>query len=194
MDLISLNSGQMTSMPPELTPLLQTSTPYQRKGIWAPMYDATSPQVSNLTIWSQGRDLTTTPLRVRLGYINVPFLKQHESYLGMDFIILNRSQMTRTTPDPAPPNFRATPMGGRLATTYHLACNKPHTRRIFSGIGFRTRDLTTGTPRPRPLREQRILTKTLEIHVLFLLDINFFPHYSLDYIQFGKYVRNLEYL
>ncbi|GBN85592.1 hypothetical protein AVEN_217708-1 [Araneus ventricosus] len=65
--------------------------------------------------------------------------------------------MTRTTPELAPPspNFRATPTGGRLATTYDLACNRPHTRRIFSGIGFRTcdppvrgRDLTTRPPRP----------------------------------------------
>ncbi|GBL84376.1 hypothetical protein AVEN_117150-1 [Araneus ventricosus] len=64
--------------------------------------------------------------------------------------------MTRTTPELAPPsaNFRATPKGGRLATTYDLACNRPHTRRIFSGIGFRTCDplvprssLTRGTPK-----------------------------------------------
>ncbi|GBN74277.1 hypothetical protein AVEN_146463-1 [Araneus ventricosus] len=50
--------------------------------------------------------------------------------------------MTRTTSELAPPspNFRATPTGGRLATTYDLACNRPHTRRIFSGIGFRTCD------------------------------------------------------
>ncbi|GBO25576.1 hypothetical protein AVEN_35227-1 [Araneus ventricosus] len=33
--------------------------------------------------------------------------------------------------------FYATPTGGRLATMYDLACNGPHTRRIFSGIGFR---------------------------------------------------------
>ncbi|GBO15179.1 hypothetical protein AVEN_19488-1 [Araneus ventricosus] len=44
--------------------------------------------------------------------------------------------------------FHATPAGGRLATTYDLACNKPHTWRILSGIGFRTCDLTTGPPRP----------------------------------------------
>ncbi|GBN60308.1 hypothetical protein AVEN_139406-1, partial [Araneus ventricosus] len=50
--------------------------------------------------------------------------------------------MTRTAPELAPPspNFRATPRGGRLATAYDLACNRPHTRRIFSGIGFRTCD------------------------------------------------------
>ncbi|GBM75666.1 hypothetical protein AVEN_45554-1 [Araneus ventricosus] len=35
--------------------------------------------------------------------------------------------MTRTTPELAPPspNFHATPTGGRLATTYDLACNRP---------------------------------------------------------------------
>ncbi|GBN66931.1 hypothetical protein AVEN_61944-1 [Araneus ventricosus] len=48
--------------------------------------------------------------------------------------------MTRTTPELAPPspNFRALPTGGCFVTTYDLACNRPHTRRIFSGIGFRT--------------------------------------------------------
>ncbi|GBM80018.1 hypothetical protein AVEN_203781-1 [Araneus ventricosus] len=46
-------------------------------------------------------------------------------------------------------------MGERLATTYDLMCNRPHTRRIFSGIGFRTwnlrlqsRDVTIRPPRP----------------------------------------------
>ncbi|GBN75641.1 hypothetical protein AVEN_180804-1 [Araneus ventricosus] len=73
----------------------------------------------------------------RLGYINVPFSKQHEGYLGTDFVILNSGQMARRTPELAlpSPNFCATPTGGRLATTYDLACNRPHTRRIFSGIG-----------------------------------------------------------
>ncbi|GBN23273.1 hypothetical protein AVEN_35958-1 [Araneus ventricosus] len=46
----------------------------------------------------------------------------------------------------------ATPTAERLATTYDLTCNKPHTRRIFSGSRFRTlrpqsRDLTTRPPR-----------------------------------------------
>ncbi|GBM64625.1 hypothetical protein AVEN_28226-1 [Araneus ventricosus] len=79
-----------------------------------------------------------------------PVLKQHEGYLGTDLVILNCGQMTRTTPELAPPspNFRATPTGGRLATTYDLACNRPHTRRIFSGIGFRTCD--PPVPRSRP--------------------------------------------
>ncbi|GBN62148.1 hypothetical protein AVEN_216724-1 [Araneus ventricosus] len=52
--------------------------------------------------------------------------------------------MARTTPELASPssNFHATPTGGRLATTYDLACNRSHTRRIFSGI-------EPGTLRPR---------------------------------------------
>ncbi|GBN02609.1 hypothetical protein AVEN_93172-1 [Araneus ventricosus] len=42
--------------------------------------------------------------------------------------------------------FYTTPTGGRLATTYDLACSRSHTRRIFSGIGFRTRN----PPAPKP--------------------------------------------
>ncbi|GBM27823.1 hypothetical protein AVEN_119281-1 [Araneus ventricosus] len=34
-------------------------------------------------------------------------------------------------------SFHATPEGGRLTTTYDLACNRPHTRPNFSGIGIR---------------------------------------------------------
>ncbi|GBL91856.1 hypothetical protein AVEN_172776-1 [Araneus ventricosus] len=44
--------------------------------------------------------------------------------------------------------FDATPMGGRLATTYDFACNGPHTQRIFSGIGSRT--WNPPAPKPRP--------------------------------------------
>ncbi|GBL76111.1 hypothetical protein AVEN_234407-1 [Araneus ventricosus] len=48
------------------------------------------------------------------------------------------TRMTSALPPPSP-NFHAAPrVIGRLATTYDLAYNKPHTRRIFSGIGFRT--------------------------------------------------------
>ncbi|GBL62549.1 hypothetical protein AVEN_8142-1, partial [Araneus ventricosus] len=65
---------------------------------------------------------------------------EQESYFGADLVILNHGQMTRTTPEltnPSP-NFHEAPTGGRLATAYDLARNRPHTRRIFSGIGFRT--------------------------------------------------------
>ncbi|GBL72316.1 hypothetical protein AVEN_115266-1 [Araneus ventricosus] len=44
--------------------------------------------------------------------------------------------------------FYATPTGGRLTTTYDLKCNRPHTRRIFSGIGSRT--WNPPAPKPRP--------------------------------------------
>ncbi|GBM17578.1 hypothetical protein AVEN_80881-1 [Araneus ventricosus] len=89
----------------------------------------------------------------RLKRLKVPqeqLEKQHEGYFGTDFVILNHSQMTRTTPELAPPspNFHATPMGGRLATMYDLACNRPHMRRIFSGIGFRTWNPKAPEPGP----------------------------------------------
>ncbi|GBM06323.1 hypothetical protein AVEN_121369-1 [Araneus ventricosus] len=48
------------------------------------------------------------------------------------------------------PSFHATPAGGRLATTYDLACNRPHTRRIFSAIGFRI----WNPPAPKPKHYQ----------------------------------------
>ncbi|GBL83758.1 hypothetical protein AVEN_132658-1 [Araneus ventricosus] len=69
--------------------------------------------------------------------------------------------MTRTTPELAPrsPNFHAT-TGGRLATAYDLACNRPHTRQICSGMGFRiwnppvqSRDSTTSKIIRRELSE-----------------------------------------
>ncbi|GBL98069.1 hypothetical protein AVEN_84575-1 [Araneus ventricosus] len=44
--------------------------------------------------------------------------------------------------------FYATPTGGRLATTYDLVCSRLHTRRIFSGIGFRA--WNPPAPKPRP--------------------------------------------
>ncbi|GBM13365.1 hypothetical protein AVEN_159783-1 [Araneus ventricosus] len=61
-----------------------------------------------------------------------------------------RYLMTRMTPDPAPPspNFHATPTGGPLVATYDLACSRPHTRQIFSGIGLRTRNPLAPKPRP----------------------------------------------
>ncbi|GBN16648.1 hypothetical protein AVEN_49907-1 [Araneus ventricosus] len=46
------------------------------------------------------------------------------------------------------PSFHATPTRGRLATTYDLAYNRPHTRLIFIGIGFRA--WSPPAPKPRP--------------------------------------------
>ncbi|GBN08030.1 hypothetical protein AVEN_266337-1 [Araneus ventricosus] len=63
--------------------------------------------------------------------------------------------MTRTTPELArpSPNVNATDI---WPLTYDLTCNRPNTRRIFSGTVFRTcnpppkrRDLTTRPQRPR---------------------------------------------
>ncbi|GBM84549.1 hypothetical protein AVEN_125665-1 [Araneus ventricosus] len=66
--------------------------------------------------------------------------------------------MTRTTPELAPPsqNFHATPTGGRLTTTYDLTCNRPHTQRIFSGIGFRA--WNHPAPKSRPYHEATAAT------------------------------------
>ncbi|GBL87125.1 hypothetical protein AVEN_218808-1 [Araneus ventricosus] len=68
-------------------------------------------------------------------------VQQHEGYFGTDFLILKRGgQMTRTTPELAPPLQTSAPHQREdvWPTTYDLACNRPNTRRIFSGIGFRT--------------------------------------------------------
>ncbi|GBM18105.1 hypothetical protein AVEN_220505-1 [Araneus ventricosus] len=63
--------------------------------------------------------------------------------------ILNLRQVTRTTPELAltSPKFHATPTGEGLATAYDLR-NRPHTRRIIGGIGFRT--WNPPAPKPRP--------------------------------------------
>ncbi|GBL77100.1 hypothetical protein AVEN_12742-1 [Araneus ventricosus] len=45
-------------------------------------------------------------------------------------------------------NFRTSPARGHLATTYDLMCNRIHTTRIFSGIGFRT--WNPPAPKSRP--------------------------------------------
>ncbi|GBO02126.1 hypothetical protein AVEN_154094-1 [Araneus ventricosus] len=94
------------------------------------------------TNWSNSLMFSLVILRSRF--------EQHEGYFGTNLVILNLGQMTRTTPELAPPspNFHATPTGGRLTTTYDLTCNRPHTRRIFSGIGFRT--WNPPPPKPRP--------------------------------------------
>ncbi|GBM25524.1 hypothetical protein AVEN_23225-1 [Araneus ventricosus] len=42
----------------------------------------------------------------------------------------------------------STPTGVRLVTTTDLTRNRPHTRRSFSGIGFRTWNLSALKPKP----------------------------------------------
>ncbi|GBN88796.1 hypothetical protein AVEN_250810-1 [Araneus ventricosus] len=59
--------------------------------------------------------------------------------------------------------FCATPTGGRLATTYDLTCNRPHTRRIFGGIGFQACDLSVPRSRltTRPPQPHQICGKSV---------------------------------
>ncbi|GBL87741.1 hypothetical protein AVEN_81351-1 [Araneus ventricosus] len=61
-------------------------------------------------------------------------------YFGTDLVILSLGQMTRMTPEMAPssPNFRTTSAEGQLPPTYDFRCNMLNTRRIVSGIRFRT--------------------------------------------------------
>ncbi|GBN23995.1 hypothetical protein AVEN_204553-1 [Araneus ventricosus] len=91
--------------------------------------------------------------------------------------------MTRTTPDLAPPspNFRATPThsgpvsktkldhcatGGRLATTYDLACGGSSVESGFEPATLRSRgrDLTTRPPRPHTLFESVIIKVVLVVY------------------------------
>ncbi|GBO06170.1 hypothetical protein AVEN_186715-1 [Araneus ventricosus] len=63
--------------------------------------------------------------------------------------------------DTPSPNFQTTPVAGHLATTYDLASSRPHTRQIFSGIGFPAWDPPAPRPRPCHLGPQRCLTMEL---------------------------------
>ncbi|GBL97102.1 hypothetical protein AVEN_254138-1 [Araneus ventricosus] len=83
-------------------------------------------------------------------------LKQRESYFGTALISLNLSQMTRTPPGLAPPLQTSAPHQREdvWPPTYDLTCNRPNTRRIFSGIGNlrpQSRDLITRPPWPHKL-------------------------------------------
>ncbi|GBM90447.1 hypothetical protein AVEN_111253-1 [Araneus ventricosus] len=62
------------------------------------------------------------------------------------------------------PNFHATPTGGRLATTYSLKCNRSHTRRIFSGIRFRT--WNPPAPKSRPYHLATAVSTSMQSLVL----------------------------
>ncbi|GBL79229.1 hypothetical protein AVEN_64157-1 [Araneus ventricosus] len=79
--------------------------------------------------------------------------------------------MTRTTPGLAPPLQTSTPhpMGGRLATTYDLACNRPHIRRIFCGIGSRTWD--PPLPETLPLGQLGLQLQSGSIAITIEIDL-----------------------
>ncbi|GBN12572.1 hypothetical protein AVEN_21969-1 [Araneus ventricosus] len=74
--------------------------------------------------------------------------------------------------DNSSPNFHATPTRGRLAPTYDLACNRPHTRRIFSGIGFRT--WNPPAPKPKPYHKDTAASRVLLKSFCYVLSSDFF--------------------
>ncbi|GBO08620.1 hypothetical protein AVEN_52512-1 [Araneus ventricosus] len=55
---------------------------------------------------------------------------------------------------PSPSNFHTTPAGGCLAVMYDLMRDRPHTRRIFSGIVFRT--WNPPAPKPGPCHNAKV--------------------------------------
>ncbi|GBL79590.1 hypothetical protein AVEN_217346-1 [Araneus ventricosus] len=74
--------------------------------------------------------------------------------------------MTKTAPGlpPAFPGFRPAPAGGRLATTYALACPLHGGSLVESGfepgaLQHRSRDLATRPPRPQAAFERNQLGK-----------------------------------
>ncbi|GBN34189.1 hypothetical protein AVEN_138976-1 [Araneus ventricosus] len=84
-------------------------------------------------------------------------MKHHEDYFVTYLVILNRSQMTRTTPGLATPLLTSAPQQreGVWHPTYDLKCNRPNTRRILVESGFKpgalksqSQDFTTRPPRP----------------------------------------------
>ncbi|GFW08049.1 uncharacterized protein TNCV_2978171 [Trichonephila clavipes] len=70
---------------------------------------------------------------------NVPATR---GLLATDHVILNRGQVTWTTPELAPPspNYHTTPMGGRFSSR-RFNMHRCPTRRVFSGTGL---ELMTG--------------------------------------------------
>ncbi|GBM43695.1 hypothetical protein AVEN_26562-1 [Araneus ventricosus] len=120
------------------------------------------------TLRPRDRDLTTGPPRpdhpacdtLSYSYYTV-------NKIESEFIITSRFEATRglfwvghrnleprsddeddTSAGAPSPKFHATLTGGRLATTHDLACNGPHTRRIFCGRGFRA--WSSPVPEPGP--------------------------------------------
>ncbi|GBL72727.1 hypothetical protein AVEN_145677-1 [Araneus ventricosus] len=74
----------------------------------------------------------------------------------------DHGQMTRATPElpPHSRSFHTTPAGGSWSTAYDLDCNRPHTRRIFSEIRFRTWNLPPPEADTSPLGNHSPYTVT----------------------------------
>ncbi|GBN48176.1 hypothetical protein AVEN_209551-1 [Araneus ventricosus] len=88
---------------------------------------------------------------LKLAPDNLSSINSSIGYFGTDLVILSRDQMTRATPGLASPSpsFHATPTGGRLATTYDLAYDRPGEAGFEPGTLWpQSRDLTTKPPRP----------------------------------------------
>ncbi|GBL75348.1 hypothetical protein AVEN_194553-1 [Araneus ventricosus] len=73
-------------------------------------------------------------------------INKHEGYFGTNLVILNRGQMTRTSESTS--LFRTSASHHREDVS---STSSSHTRRIFTGIGFRT--CKPSTPQPRHNQE-----------------------------------------
>ncbi|GFX57286.1 hypothetical protein TNCV_2965651 [Trichonephila clavipes] len=73
-------------------------------------------------------------VRVSKSYINIA-LKSCRQAIGDRPLSLNHGQVTRMTPEMAPPspNFHATPTGGHLSVDVFNRHQPPLKRRVFSG-------------------------------------------------------------
>ncbi|GBN83635.1 hypothetical protein AVEN_114234-1 [Araneus ventricosus] len=69
--------------------------------------------------------------------------------------------MTKTTSELSPPLQTSAQhqREGVCLPTYHLTCNRSNTRRIFSGIGFRTWNPSAPKRRPYHVRLKRETTR-----------------------------------
>ncbi|GBN93870.1 hypothetical protein AVEN_240862-1 [Araneus ventricosus] len=136
----------MTRTTPELAPPHQTSTPHQWEDVLPSTYDLSYNEPNTRPIFC---GICVELLVVGVGtYSGVralttlcPFKTDEVTLvvIGMGFKMA-LGQMTRTTPDLAPSRQTSTPHQRKDVRhpTYDLTCNRSNTRRIFSGIGFRT--------------------------------------------------------
>ncbi|GBN48287.1 hypothetical protein AVEN_109870-1, partial [Araneus ventricosus] len=85
-----------------------------------------------------------------VSYILAFHFEETKCLFGTDPVILNRSQMTRTTPELVllPSNFRTIPAGGRLTYVRFKDHNHGGSSLEFEPGALRIRDLGTKPPRP----------------------------------------------